>query len=582
MKPRFVILFLITLLFAARPIAAQDQPLFWIQIEAQPNQTRALDRAETYARTLRDVNGFAMGAGWYGIALGPYTREDAGVALRAYRAEGAIPGDSYITQSSIYRDRFFPLGGQAPQTATATAPTPTPAPVANPAPTPVLEPAPVADETPREARASEARLSRDERKELQSWLKWAGFYTSSIDGAFGRGTRRSMQAWQEANGFDGTGVLTTLQRDTLRAQYNAVLKGMDLTDLRDDKAGIEMQVPLGVVGFDKYDYPFAHFKPIGDVDAQVLLISQKGDQSTLFGLYDIMQTLELVPLEGPRERKKNSFVLIGEDGHHVSHTQARLEKGMIKGFTLVWPAGDEERRRRVLTEMQKSFTTFDAALSPSQSDDAGQAIDLVAGLKIRKPKTTASGFFITKSGDVATHASTVASCEEITLDGDYTAKVLGVDPALGLAVLRPEERLAPMGVARLRAGAPRLQSNIAVAGYSYGGVLGAPTLSFGTLQDLRDLSGREAFRRLAVLTLEGDAGGPVYDDGGLVIGMLRPSETGTQKLPQNVSFALSADEILKAAGAMGVALDQSSAEGTIAPEDLEARAGKMTVLVECW
>ena len=35
---------------------------------------------------------------------------------------------------------------------------------------------------------------------------------------------------------------------------------------------------------------------------RVLLISQSGDQGTLFGLYDIMQTLEIVPMEGPRDR----------------------------------------------------------------------------------------------------------------------------------------------------------------------------------------------------------------------------------------------------------------------------------------
>jgi peptidoglycan hydrolase-like protein with peptidoglycan-binding domain len=85
-----------------------------------------------------------------------------------------------------------------------------------------LEPA-VVDETLAEARASEAALDRGEREMLQIALKWAGFYNSSIDGAFGRGTRASMSAWQDANGYTNTGVLTTLQRADLLAQYNAVL-----------------------------------------------------------------------------------------------------------------------------------------------------------------------------------------------------------------------------------------------------------------------------------------------------------------------------------------------------------------------
>ena len=47
-----------------------------------------------------------------------------------------------------------------------------------------------------------------------------------------------------------------------------------------------------------YEAPFAHYD--GKDGAQVLLISQSGDGDTLFGLYDIMQTLEIVPPEGER------------------------------------------------------------------------------------------------------------------------------------------------------------------------------------------------------------------------------------------------------------------------------------------
>ena len=103
------------------------------------------------------------------------------------------------------------------------------------------------DETVREARASEAALTRDEKKTLQEWLQWAGYYNAAIDGSFGRGTRASMSNWQADNGFDVTGVMTTLQRDTLRRQYFAVLEGMNLQLVSDLDAGIEMIVPMGAV-----------------------------------------------------------------------------------------------------------------------------------------------------------------------------------------------------------------------------------------------------------------------------------------------------------------------------------------------
>jgi hypothetical protein len=82
-----------------------------------------------------------------------------------------------------------------------------------------------------------------------------------------------------------------------------------------------------------------------------------------------MQTLEIVPLTGPRERDKNGFRLIGEDGSMISQTEVWLEDGQIKGFTLIWPAGDEDRRRRIFGEMQRSFNRIDGVLSATASLD---------------------------------------------------------------------------------------------------------------------------------------------------------------------------------------------------------------------
>ena len=118
----------------------------------------------------------------------------------------------------------------------------------------------------------------------------------------------------------------------------------------------------------------------------MLLISQPGDRRTLYGLYDIMQTLAIMPLEGPRERTGDRFTLEGRDSKVVTYAEARLIDGEIKGFTLVWPTGDEARRTRVLAAMQESFTRLDNVLDPAAGMDDAQSIDLVSGLEIRKPQ----------------------------------------------------------------------------------------------------------------------------------------------------------------------------------------------------
>ena len=593
------------LTFAGHAHAQSDDDVVWVQIEAQPSLARATQRAQDYAAQLQDVNGFSLGAGWYGIAVGPYRRADAEVVLRQYVRQGLVPRDSYIQLSSRFRQQFWPVGANvlstgvidAPGTAQVAAPetpaepqapaeaapeTPTEpqvAEVVTPEPEPEPEPA---DETVREAQASERLLSRDEKKDLQIALKWAGFYTAGIDGSYGRGTRNSMAAWQEANNFEKTGVLTTLQRSVLLRQYNAVLDGLGLRMVRDAKAGIEMMMPTAEVKFDKYEAPFAQYNSSGDIGARVLLISQAGDQDTLYGLYDIMQTLEIVPLEGARKRGRASFDLVGQNAQFISTTEAKLEGGEIKGFTLIWPTGDEDRRTRVLAAMQKSFARLPGTLDPAEGSAEDQAIDLVSGLQIRQPKVSRSGFFIDSKGAVLTTSEAVQSCGRLTIDGDTDASVVVNDAGTGIAVIQPETALAPQAVARFSVGPPRLQSEVAVAGFPYEGVLSAATLTFGKMADVKGLRGEPEINRLALGAQPGDAGGPVFDASGNVMGMMMPAPTGGQKLPDDVSFALESAAIAEAISGAGLSLTAADTTGNITPRDLTLAAQGMTVLVSCW
>ncbi len=571
----------------------------WVQIEAQPNLTAITEALRRRSATLQDVNGFDLdGSGWYVVALGPYEAENANEILQRLRRDGRIPRDSYIAPSSDYVRQIWPVGSNlltgraaavpqpeaaqpADETALITAPEAPRAPALDtqPAPTPAPE---VLDETPREARASEAQLTREQRAELQVALEWAGFYDGAIDAAFGPGTRGSMANWQRVNQFEPTGILTTVQRAELLRQYNAVLDGMGMELARDPRAGIEMQVPLGVVSFARYEPPFAQFDASGDLPARVLMISQEGTQDTLYGLYDIMQTLEIVPEDGPRDRRGNSFTLVGENTRMISHTEASLQNGQIKGFTLIWPTGDEDRRSRVLGLIQRSFTRTDGVLDPAAGSNDAQSIDLVSGLEIRKPLFTRSGFYVDGRGTVVTTSEIVGACGHVTIEDGQDAEIAASDAGLGVAVLRPRAPIAPIGVAALAQGAPRLQSEVTVAGYSYGGLLGAPSLTFGTVSDIRGLDGQENVARLALNTLEGDVGGPVMDAGGAVLGMLLPRQQGGRMLPEDVAFAADADALAQLLQGAGTTPSAAAPGGALAPAQMSERAAGMTVLVSCW
>jgi len=281
---RFVFALFISALIAGSAFTgtAAAQQSVWVQIEAQRTLTSAQGAARDYAAAgVSDVSGFALPGGWYGIALGPYAPADADTVLRTLRRSGLIPSDSYIVDGNRFRTQFWPVGGAGTVTQPVQPTTPAAQVEATPEPVPQPEPDPIQipDETVREAQISEQALSREEKRLLQTALQWAGFYESAIDGLYGRGTRRSMAAWQEANNHEPTGVLTTGQRAELLGAYNAILDGMGLQRVRDDASGIELVIPTGVVEFAEYEPPFARFDASGAIEAQVLLISQPGDQT---------------------------------------------------------------------------------------------------------------------------------------------------------------------------------------------------------------------------------------------------------------------------------------------------------------
>ncbi|PWK60489.1 serine protease [Roseicyclus mahoneyensis] len=584
------------------PGAARAQQGVFIQIESHASLTEAESRARAYAQLVPNVNAFRAQTGLYAVSLGPYAPADAQTLLSQLLAQGLVPRDSFVVTGTPYVAQVYPIGANAlaapaqPVTGGAEAPvieqTALPDASAQPGTAPVLT-APEAtivlapeepEETLQQARNSEAQLDRAGRDALQIALQWFGFYNSAIDGAFGPGTRNAMSAWQQDRGLDPTGVLTTRQREQLLGEYQGELASLGMQTIRDERAGIQIDLPLAMVRQGDYNFPFAQFDQINDSAVQILLISQPGDRNTLFGLYEIMQTLEIVPLEGARERQGDRFVLTGQSDTLRSHTEARLVGGAVKGFTLVWPPERDDQIARVLPMMQQSFTALDGALDPG-AIPAGleENIDMVSGLEVRQPDLVRSGFYIDAQGSVLTTTEAVAGqCAQVLIDNAYEAEVSYRDDALGLAVLRPRQRLAPMAFAEMASSPGRLRSDVGVAGFPFDGALSSASMAFGTLADLRGMNGEETIQRLALDTADSEAGGPVFDLTGTVVGMVLPGATEARALPADVTLALRADQLGAALAAAGLTPTISTRTTTMSRERLARLGADMTVTVTCW
>ena len=102
------------------------------------------------------------------------------------------------------------------------------------------------------------------------------------------------------------------------------------------------------------------------------------------------------------------------------------------------------------------------------------------------------------------------------------------------------------------------------------------------MADVRGLGGEEEISRLDLDALPEDAGGPVLDGAGAVIGLLVPPATGARQLPATVAYVLEGAALGQVLAPAGITLRASRDTEQLAAVDLTSKGEMMTVLVSCW
>lgn len=568
----------------------------WIQIEARNSLPAAEERLQRWSAQLPGVTGFRLSSGWIAVAIGPFSPDEARARLSELRAAGMIPADSYIPDNRLLREQIWSDGGSAyaaPPLGAPIAPV-TEAPLAAPGAAetgggateaPAETPAETPIETLAQSRAAEARLTRQDRRDIQEALAWAGTYTSGIDGAFGPGTRAAISEWQGRMDYDPTGVLSTAQRAELVGAWQAEVTALGLETVKDEEAGIQAVLPLGLVEFDRYAPPFVLYRPKAGSGMELRLISQPGDQALLEALYHDLAASGLVPAEGPRELRRGGFSLSGRDGAVEVHARAELDGSAIRGWLLRAPAAEAERSLRVMQSLSAGFKglgrqVLDPGLVPI---DEGLRARLQNGLEPAPPRAALSGFYIDASGQVMTALAPLQGCREVYLDNVTRAGISWQDADLGLAVLRPESPLAPAVVAGFAAALPAKGAEAVLSGFSFGAGLSLPSVSFGRFETGTAPDGTPGRATLRMTATEADAGGVVLGPDGLVIGVLLPeTEVAGTALPEGVALIAPAPQILQRVSTGGPRLQAAPVTaGVKAPEDLTRMGSDLAVQVIC-
>ena len=569
---------------------APDQYV-WIQVEARPDLKSAMNRIKVYRTKISNVVGFEIEGGWFGITLGPYKSHIADALLAEFKEKGLIPPDSFVARRVTYGSQFYTPRTSSPQLIAEQS--------LNQAEiettTQVVTEIAIATKTATElelelsdaekleiTKISENALTFDEKKYLQRALAWANHYQGAIDGLYGPETRQAMLDWQIKNRYPHTGFMAPAERSLLLNKYTSVISKLNLVQISNLRAGITLLVPRGILGPAKYEAPFVRFEATDNSNTQVILISQAGDATRLKALFEVIQTLDIVPKGGILNLGEAGFSIETSNNELFTTGFAKLIDGKIKGAILVWPSEDEARRLRLKAQIFDSFGSLGGVLPEAEFFETGLLPkDLISGLKIRQPIFARSGVFLNAEGVVLTANRDLELCGSIELGFGTRAKVKAFNSHL--AVLTPMEKISPPGITSFQLGPLKAPRRITAGGYSFGGSLGAPTLTRGLLQELGDLSGNDKISRLQIDTLPGDAGGPIYDSSGNVIGILLPKSAETERqLPNNVNFSANWNLISSLLNEANISI--SLTEDKPHPDLISlSDAAKNTIaLITCW
>ncbi len=168
------------------------------------------------------------------------------------------------------------------------------------------------------------------------------------------------------------------------------------------------------------------------------------------------------------------------------------------------------------------------------------------------PSYTGTGFFITDDGYLISNHHVVkdaAKVRLVTSAGLIDAKVVKVDAANDLALLKVNGKFSPLPVAASRA--VKLGATVATVGFPSTGLQGfSPKLAKGEIGSLAGSQDDPRYFQISVPVQPGNSGGALVDARGNVVGIVaaklsaQAALDATGALPENVNYAVKSSLLL--------------------------------------
>lgn len=391
-------------------------------------------------------------------------------------------------------------------------------------------PAPAAPSAPNPqmaaAQASFEALPEAERKAVQSDLIWAGGFSGAPSGSFGALTFRAINSFKSGRG-PADGVLPPAERAALAKAAQAARDAAGFRLIADEKTGARIGVPTKLL--PKRDVTPAGGSRWQSADATVTLdtsASPPGDD-----LPALFEKAITVSLNSPRKityklLRPDFFVVTGETPTGKFYRRLSAGPQGLRGFSIGYDKAQAATVDKLVIAIAGSFEPFPAGPMPTSAPVVASAPPIPAGngapAPVTQPAARApgrSGVALLVGDKLALGAAGPAEgCRSLTIGG-RNAKLRAKDDASDLAVFD----LDGAGSARpVLLGGPA-QAGAPLVLVAFAGGPGQPQA-----QALSGESAEMAGRPAVLAPLQpGQAGAPVFDRQGRLVGAVATEPTGT-------------------------------------------------------
>ncbi len=223
---------------------------------------------------------------------------------------------------------------------------------------------------------------------------------------------------------------------------------------------------------------------------------------------------------------------------------------------------------------------------------------------------TGSGFFVSKMGHVITNAHVVQNCNKVTIGDNANkqvpAELINTDRSNDLALLKlstlemasaeSKALIQKLGIVvvpiaskgLLRSKDVRLGEKVLVAGYPFGDVFSNTIkVTSGIVSATRGAGDDSGQFQLDAAVQPGNSGGPIYDSGGNIVGVVISQldklkmAKAIGSLPENVNFGIKASTVRQFLTSSGLPSKKSERTEEKSTEQLAEIAQNQALMVMC-